>query len=133
MTKLLDEQQGVFPPADLNFELAVGVSSGIVEEVLDEIPDDLKRNYVKRRIGDLTDVDRALKIRDFEELKRVGHKIRGNAASFSFPELEKLAIELEAAASSRDFLKAFEVGHNFRQWLLHQMCRPWFSTMTAGV
>lgn len=133
MTKLLDEQQGVFPSADLNFELVADVSSGISDDIPDEIPDDLRRNYVKRRMGDLTDVDRALKIRDFEELKRVGHKIRGNAASFSFPELEKMAIELEAAASSRDFLKAFEVGHDFRKWLVQQMCRPWFATMSAGV
>ncbi len=104
-----------------------------VERDLDqfEISEELRRNYVKRRLSDLTDVEAALKSQNFDQLMCVGHKIRGSAASFRYPDLESLAIAMEAAGEQRDFLNAFEIARDFRKWILNEMCRPWFLQKTA--
>lgn len=96
-----------------------------------ELTLELRRSYVQRRLVDLRDLEAAMKIHDFETMKQVGHKIRGNAASFSYPDLENLAIKLEEAAIAQDFLRAFEVGREFRKWIVGEMCRPWFRKKTA--
>lgn len=67
-----------------------------------DIPLDARLKYVERRKQDLTDCRAAVNKLDFNVLTRVGHQIKGNATTFGFEELSKIAIELENYALKKD-------------------------------
>ena len=63
--------------------------------------------FVKHRLEDARDLRKALEAGDLEFIARIAHKIRGNGASFGFPELSELGARLETAAktSARDAIR----------------------------
>ncbi len=67
-----------------------------------DIPLDARLKYVERRKQDLVDCRTAVSKLDFKILERVGHQIKGNAATFGFDELAKIAIEMENLALKKD-------------------------------
>ncbi len=66
------------------------------------IPKEARERYLERRKADLDKLQIALKSQAFNEFKRIGHQLKGNAASFGYPELEKIALQMEAAAERGD-------------------------------
>lgn len=63
----------------------------------------------------------------YELAKRIGHQVKGNAATFHFPELAKIAIQLEEAGLHRDrekvllHLSAIEEYLNQQKAILHDL------------
>lgn len=81
------------------------------------IPEDARQRYLERRKKDLESLRSALSTRAFDEFKRVGHQLKGNAASFGYSDLEKLAIQMEAAGERQDVHEASKQLDLFQQWV----------------
>lgn len=88
-----------------------------------DIPPEVQLRYIERRKKDIESLRSALKMQTFEEFKRIGHQLKGNAASFGYSDLEKIAIQLEVAGEKRDSEEARRQLENFDKWL---------SAVTAG-
>lgn len=54
--------------------------------------------YIQRRQQDVTLLTGELRKGNFEEFKRIGHQLKGNGATFGFPEIGELGKRLEKAA-----------------------------------
>jgi HPt (histidine-containing phosphotransfer) domain-containing protein len=83
------------------------------------IPEEARLRYLERRQKDIETLAAALPLRGFDEFKRIGHQLKGNAASFGYNDLEKIAVRLEAAGESRDAQEAAHQLDSFRTWLSH--------------
>jgi HPt (histidine-containing phosphotransfer) domain-containing protein len=81
------------------------------------IPEDARQRYIERRKQDIETLKNALRQQTFEEFKRIGHQLKGNAASFGYSDLEKVAIQLEVAGENRDTLEAQKQLTSFESWL----------------
>lgn len=66
------------------------------------ITPDQRRTYLSRRDADLDVCKRAASASNFKEIREVGHKVKGNARVFGYPELEAIARSLEEAANLGD-------------------------------
>ena len=81
------------------------------------IPHDARLRYIERRKKDLDSLRLALSSQAFEEFKRIGHQLKGNAASFGYPDLEKVAIQMEAAGEHQDVQEAPRQLEEYQSWL----------------
>lgn len=61
--------------------------------------------YIKNREADLQKITEAFKAGQLEDIQMIGHRIKGNATSFGFPELSELAARIEVAARDGGDLK----------------------------
>ena len=67
-----------------------------------DIPQEMIAKYIERRKQDYADCLTALGKEDYETFLRIGHQLKGNAASFGFDDLGLIAVEMEKAAKVRD-------------------------------
>jgi HPt (histidine-containing phosphotransfer) domain-containing protein len=70
-----------------------------------EVPVELKRKYLERRIQDLRHLRSLLEIDDYSEALRLGHQVKGNAVTFDFPQIVPFGIAIENAAKIKDKLE----------------------------
>jgi HPt (histidine-containing phosphotransfer) domain-containing protein len=81
-----------------------------------QIPEEARIKYIERRKKDIESLRQALASNTFEEFKRIGHQLKGNAASFGYSDLEKVAIQMEAAGVKQDRHEASQQLSLFEQW-----------------
>lgn len=67
-----------------------------------QIPVELKRKYLERRIQDIDHLISSLERNDFAPAVRLGHQVKGNAATFDFPQIAPFGLEIENAAKKHD-------------------------------
>lgn len=67
-----------------------------------QVPEELKKKYLERRIVDIQCLMSSLEKNDFEPALKLGHQMKGNAATFDFPQMGPMGIAIEKAAQSRD-------------------------------
>ena len=67
-----------------------------------DIPEEARLNYIERLKSDLENCKNALNQKDFDVIARVGHQVKGNAATFGYDDLGAIAIDLEKCALSKD-------------------------------
>lgn len=67
-----------------------------------QIPVELKRKYLERKIQDIDHLISSLEKNDFAPAVRLGHQVKGNAATFDFPQIAPLGIQIENAAKKHD-------------------------------
>jgi HPt (histidine-containing phosphotransfer) domain-containing protein len=82
-----------------------------------EIPADARQRYIERRKTDLETLRTALRTRNFDEFKRIGHQLKGNAATFGYKDLEQVAIQLELAGNSASVNESAHQVELFEKWL----------------
>lgn len=80
-----------------------------------EVPPEARQKYLDRRKLDIIACQEALDKKDFVFLERIGHQIKGNAITFGFDELTKIAVALEIAAKDQDLQKLSELVGQFNQ------------------
>lgn len=80
------------------------------------IPEEARVKYIERRMKDIESLRQALAQKSFDEFKRIGHQLKGNAASFGYMDLEKVAIQLEAAGDNADSFEAQRQLALLEQW-----------------
>ena len=81
------------------------------------IPEEARQRYLERRKTDIDTLRTAVQAKNFEEFKRIGHQLKGNAASFGYNDLEKIAIQLEVVGERQDAHEAMRQLDAFQQWL----------------
>jgi HPt (histidine-containing phosphotransfer) domain-containing protein len=67
-----------------------------------EIPQELRMAYLDRRKRDLEQCKRSLSGDGFQEIERLGHKLKGSGATFGHPRLSELGELIEIAAKEQD-------------------------------
>ncbi|MBA2404835.1 MAG: Hpt domain-containing protein [Bdellovibrionales bacterium] len=67
-----------------------------------QVPVELKRRYLERRIQDIEHLISSLEVNDFAPALKLGHQVKGNAETFDFPQLAPLGIQIENAAKKQD-------------------------------
>lgn len=87
------------------------------------IPPDARNRYLERRKKDIDGLRSALATKTYDEFKRVGHQLKGNAASFGYGELEKIAVAIEAAGERQDPIEAARQLDSFQAWLGQTLLR----------
>ena len=76
--------------------------SGPIHVVIDEDLEDLTPNYLDKRKQDIEKIKAGLESSDFEELRSIGHKIKGSGGGYGFDGLSKIGAALEIAAKGED-------------------------------
>lgn len=79
-----------------------GESRGPIQVVIDEDLEDLIPNYLEKRKQDIEKIKAGLVSSDFEELRSIGHKIKGSGGGYGFDGLSKIGAALEIAAKGED-------------------------------
>lgn len=67
-----------------------------------QVPIELKRKYLERRIEDIQILLSSLEDNDFAPALKLGHQVKGNAVTFDFPQIAPIGIAIEAAAKNYD-------------------------------
>lgn len=67
-----------------------------------EVPVDIQIRYMERRKKDLEVCLYNLEHKNFSELEKVGHQLKGNGLTFGHPELSSIGSQLETAASTHN-------------------------------
>jgi HPt (histidine-containing phosphotransfer) domain-containing protein len=67
-----------------------------------QVPVELKRKYLERRIEDIQVLLSSLEDNDFAPALKLGHQVKGNALTFDFPQMAPIGIEIELAAKNHD-------------------------------
>ena len=66
-------------------------------------------HFFQARIADLRDLSASVNIGDVATIQRIGHKLKGSARTFGFPEISELGQKLEEAAGASDFVTIREL------------------------
>jgi len=82
-----------------------------------QLPPHLRTQYIERRRQDLETLRSSLASQDFTTFARMGHQLKGNAASYGFPELEAIAIAMEIAGVNQAQDAAQACVKEFERWL----------------
>jgi len=67
-----------------------------------QVPVELKRKYLERRIEDIQFLLSSLEDNDFAPALKLGHQVKGNAVTFDFPQIAPLGVKIEEAAKNYD-------------------------------
>lgn len=70
-----------------------------------EVPAEIHARYIERRKKDLELCLKSLRTKNFNELEKVGHQLKGNGETFGYAELSVIGRHLEDAAHQRDMLE----------------------------
>lgn len=84
-----------------------------------DVPKDIMSRYLSRRESDLHECEHCLADKNYHQLERVGHQLKGNGVTFGHPELSKLGKELEEAAASGDEEALRHIIGDFSKWVNH--------------
>lgn len=90
-------------------------------EFTPQITPEMMSRYVTRRGEDLTKVESALSSGDYETLLKIAHQIKGNAATFNFTDLERMALQMEKAAHEKNRTACEAAAAAFKTWVSAQV------------
>ena len=82
-----------------------------------EISQDALSRYIRNRSEDLRKCREYFGTKNFEEIERIGHKLKGNGSTFGFPDLSKIGMELEVHAKKEDLSALQKVLESLARWL----------------
>jgi len=83
-----------------------------------ELPLELRERYLIRREKDVVDCDVALVEKNSAVLERVGHQLKGNAATYGYPELGAIGADMENAAKNNNWAEMELQTEKFKQFIL---------------
>jgi len=83
---------------------STGVCNGDANFTITIDPDleDLVPGYLDKRRKDIEQFTKFLEVKNFEELKSMGHKVKGSGGGYGFIGLSTIGAEIENAAKARD-------------------------------
>ncbi len=84
------------------------------------IPEPLRKKYIERRARDVEELALALEQGRFEVFARMGHQLKGNAATYGYESLSVLGHKMEHAAETESFPEGRECLYALKAWLQEQ-------------
>lgn len=82
-----------------------------------EVPEELHHRYLERRKQDLQVCRKNLRSHHFEDLEKLGHRLKGNGLTFGYQELSDIGSRLELAALQENVAELEQAIHDFELWL----------------
>lgn len=82
-----------------------------------DLPIEMYKKYIERRKADLSQLQEAVSSGSVEVFKRIGHQIRGNAASFGFEDLADIGTRMEDLDSSTLAAEGHEILAHLNTWI----------------
>jgi HPt (histidine-containing phosphotransfer) domain-containing protein len=67
-----------------------------------KVSEELKRQYIERRIKEISLLFTSLDQGDFASAARLGHQVKGNASTFDIPQISSIGFDIEKAALNQD-------------------------------
>lgn len=67
-----------------------------------QVPLELRKKYIQRRMEELHLLRESLDYNDFGPALRLGHQVKGNAATFEFPHIGSIGQQMEIAARNQN-------------------------------
>lgn len=87
---------------------------------INPIPEELRLRYLARRSKDIEDCFERLRQMDWAFFERLGHQLKGNAPSYGYEDLGRIALKIEQSAISKDLMDLERHLNDFRDWLHQQ-------------
>jgi len=69
---------------------------------VDEDLEDLIPDYMANRHDDIKAIKQCLEVGDFDEIRRLGHSMKGSGGGYGFDEITNIGADLEKAALEHD-------------------------------
>lgn len=82
-----------------------------------QITVEMRQRYLQRRAADLNALEQSIAECNFDRIAGIAHQIKGNAATFNYPQLQPIAAEIETAAERRDVFTIARHMATLRAWL----------------
>ena len=82
-----------------------------------KIPEELRRRYMERRARDAEDLSLSLEAGQFDVLARLGHQLKGNAATYGYEQLADLGRKMEHAAKEQSLAEGKDCLFLLKAWL----------------
>jgi HPt (histidine-containing phosphotransfer) domain-containing protein len=82
-----------------------------------EVPENLMHKYLHRRVEDLSVCRQLLLERKFKQIEEIGHQLKGNGATFGFPEVTAIGKSLELSAAKSNSGEVAQALEEFSQWI----------------
>jgi HPt (histidine-containing phosphotransfer) domain-containing protein len=82
-----------------------------------DVPNDMMARYLERRKRDLEACLESFRNRNFNDLEKVGHQLKGNGLTFGHPELSFIGKKLENAAAVGDAFLIEAALTEFSHWV----------------
>lgn len=73
--------------------------------------------YLKRRLDDLTTIEKAIQAMDFTKVAFIGHNIKGTGPGYGLDQLESIGKGLEHAANEKDAAAVRKVLEDFKHFV----------------
>lgn len=85
------------------------------------IPEELRKKYLERRVRDLESLEQSMESGDLETFSRIGHQLKGNAATFGYETLAELGRKMEEAAEHKSKEEAKQCSFVLKAWIQEQV------------
>lgn len=82
-----------------------------------ELSNEIMFRYRERRKRDLDECKAFLEHEKFNDIEKVGHQLKGNGATFGYPELSLLGKNLEVAARSHNHEALQKILKALSEWV----------------
>ena len=82
-----------------------------------EVPEEIQARYMERRKKDLEVCLHSLEKKNFTEIEKVGHQLKGNGVTFGYSDLSQIGSHLERAASLADLSAIEKALKDFSNWV----------------
>ncbi len=92
------------------------MSERIVVQV-DEDLEEIMPRYLEIRQKELLELEKAVTEKDFEQIRMLGHKLKGTGAAYGFDELSRLGMLIEDKAVDKDISDVPEYTSKVRHFL----------------
>jgi hypothetical protein len=111
---------GVIPKYELAKSFLVSTMKEIREGSM-EVPGDILFRYLERRKRDLEMCLLSLESKNYSELEKVGHQLKGNGLTFGHPDLSSIGSHMEVAAASHNESELEKALKDFSSWVSHHI------------
>lgn len=85
-----------------------------------KIPEEMRKKYTERRARDADVLMSALEAGELDTFQKVGHQLKGNAATFGYEPLAELGRKMEEAAQHQSLSEAKACLFSLKAWLQDQ-------------
>lgn len=82
-----------------------------------EVPNEIMSRYLERRKRDLEECLCSLESKQYSEIEKVGHQLKGNGLTFGHPELSAIGKKMEDAAVREDLEMIEKALKEFSSWV----------------
>jgi HPt (histidine-containing phosphotransfer) domain-containing protein len=82
-----------------------------------DLTNDANLRYLKRRADDLKLFSESIELKNFVEVEKIGHRLKGSGATFGYQELSELGQIMEGAAKRKDVFELEKVKEVFSEWI----------------